>query len=67
MSSRGHRFLWTISIATHSARIGVALGERIELTPPHCDPTVDRYSVYHFVRGDTLVDIAEIEAARRSQ
>jgi D-serine deaminase-like pyridoxal phosphate-dependent protein len=46
---------------------GVALGERIELTPPHCDLTVDRYSVYHFVRGNTLVDIVEIEAARRSQ
>jgi D-serine deaminase-like pyridoxal phosphate-dependent protein len=46
---------------------GVALGERVELVPPHCDPTVDRYSVYHFVRGDTLVDIVAIEAARRSQ
>jgi D-serine deaminase-like pyridoxal phosphate-dependent protein len=46
---------------------GIALGERIELIPPHCDPTVDRYTVYHFVRGDTLVDVVEIEAARRSQ
>ncbi len=46
---------------------GVALGERVELVPPHCDPTVDRYSAYHFVQGDTLVDIVEIEAARRSQ
>jgi D-serine deaminase-like pyridoxal phosphate-dependent protein len=46
---------------------GIALGERIELTPPHCDPTVDRYSVYHFVRGDTLVDVVEIEGARQSQ
>jgi len=45
----------------------IALGERFELIPPHCDPTVDRYSVYHFVRGDTLVDIVDIEAARRSQ
>lgn len=45
----------------------IALGERFELVPPHCDPTVDRYSVYHFVRGDTLVDIVDIEAARRSQ
>jgi D-serine deaminase-like pyridoxal phosphate-dependent protein len=45
----------------------IALGERFEFIPPHCDPTVDRYSVYHFVRGDTLVDIVDIEAARRSQ
>jgi D-serine deaminase-like pyridoxal phosphate-dependent protein len=44
-----------------------SLGERVELVPPHCDPTVDRYDVYFFVRGDVLVEIVEIEAARRSQ
>jgi D-serine deaminase-like pyridoxal phosphate-dependent protein len=43
------------------------LGERVEFIPPHCDPTVDRYDVYHFVRQDILVEIAPIEAARRSQ
>lgn len=45
----------------------VALGERVEFIPPHCDPTVDRYDVMFFVRGDVLVEIASIEAARRSQ
>jgi D-serine deaminase-like pyridoxal phosphate-dependent protein len=45
----------------------VALGERVELIPPHCDPTVDRYDVMFFVSGDMVVEIAEIEAARRSQ
>lgn len=45
----------------------VALGERVELIPPHCDPTVDRYEVMFFVRGDVLVEISPIEAARRSQ
>lgn len=45
----------------------VALGERVEFIPPHCDPTVDRYDVMFFVRGDVVVEIAPIEAARRSQ
>jgi D-serine deaminase-like pyridoxal phosphate-dependent protein len=45
----------------------IRLGERVELIPPHCDPTVDRYDVLHFVRGDVLVEIAPIEAAHRSQ
>jgi D-serine deaminase-like pyridoxal phosphate-dependent protein len=45
----------------------VALGERVEFIPPHCDPTVDRYDVMFFVRGDVVVEIAAIEAARRSQ
>jgi D-serine deaminase-like pyridoxal phosphate-dependent protein len=45
----------------------VALGERVEFIPPHCDPTVDRYDVMFFVRGDAVVEIAVIDAARRSQ
>jgi D-serine deaminase-like pyridoxal phosphate-dependent protein len=45
----------------------VALGERVEFIPPHCDPTVDRYDVMFLVRGDVLIEIAAIEAARRSQ
>ncbi|HKE30689.1 MAG TPA: DSD1 family PLP-dependent enzyme [Candidatus Angelobacter sp.] len=45
----------------------IRLGERVEFIPPHCDPTVDRYDVMYFVRGDMIVEIAPIEAARRSQ
>jgi D-serine deaminase-like pyridoxal phosphate-dependent protein len=45
----------------------LALGQRVELTAPHCDPTVDRYDRLHFVRGDVLEAMAPIEAARRSQ
>ena len=45
----------------------VTLGERVELMVPHCDPTVDRYGAYHLVRGDVLVDIVPIEAARQSR
>ena len=43
------------------------LGERVGLIPPHCDPTVDRYDVMHMVRGDVLVEVVPIQAARRSQ
>jgi D-serine deaminase-like pyridoxal phosphate-dependent protein len=42
-------------------------GQRVELKVPHCDPTVDRYSWMHMVRGDVLESIEPIEAARRSQ
>ena len=45
----------------------IAHGARVELMVPHCDPTVDRYSWMHMVRGDVLVSIEPIEAARRSQ
>ncbi len=45
----------------------VGLGERVELLTPHCDPTVDRYDAYHVVRGDRVVAIVPIEAARASR
>jgi D-serine deaminase-like pyridoxal phosphate-dependent protein len=45
----------------------VAIGDRIELVPPHCDPNVDRFDVYHVVSGDRLIDIVPIEARGRSQ
>lgn len=45
----------------------VVRGERVDFVPPHVDPTLDRYDVIHFVRGDTLVEIAPIEARGASQ
>jgi 3-hydroxy-D-aspartate aldolase len=45
----------------------VGLGERVEFVTPHCDPTVDRYDAYHVVRGDRLVAIVPIDAARASR
>ena len=45
----------------------VALGQRVELSVPHCDPTVDRYDRMHFVRGDTLVAVEPIDARGRGQ
>jgi len=45
----------------------VARGERVEFVPPHVDPTLDRYDVIHFVRGEVLVEIAPIEGRGASQ
>jgi D-serine deaminase-like pyridoxal phosphate-dependent protein len=45
----------------------VARGERIALTPPHIDPTLDRYDLLHLVQGDVLVDIVRIEGRGASQ
>jgi D-serine deaminase-like pyridoxal phosphate-dependent protein len=39
-----------------------ALGERVELVTPHCDPTVNLHDFYHVIRGDTLVDIWPVDA-----
>jgi 3-hydroxy-D-aspartate aldolase len=39
-----------------------ALGERIELVTPHCDPTVNLYDAYHVLQDDELVGIWPIEA-----
>jgi len=45
----------------------VARGERVDFMPPHVDPTFDRYDVLFLVRGDTVVEIAPIEARGASQ
>jgi len=42
-------------------------GDRLDLVPPHCDPTVDRYDALWLVRGDTLVGLAAVDARGCSQ
>jgi D-serine deaminase-like pyridoxal phosphate-dependent protein len=42
-------------------------GDRLELVPPHCDPTVDRYDAIWLVRGDEVVGRADVVARGRSQ
>ncbi len=42
-------------------------GDRVELVPPHCDPTVDRYDVMWLVRGDAVVDAVPVDARGCSQ
>jgi 3-hydroxy-D-aspartate aldolase len=38
------------------------ISDRVVLTAPHCDPTVNLYDFYHVVRGDTLVAIWRVDA-----
>ena len=40
----------------------LALGTKIELVTPHCDPTINLHSYFHCVRGDKLVDIWPVDA-----
>jgi len=42
-------------------------GDRIDLVPPHCDPTVDRYDVLWLVRGDVVVGVEDVVARGCSQ
>ncbi|MBS0386098.1 MAG: DSD1 family PLP-dependent enzyme [Proteobacteria bacterium] len=54
----------------HSALIGahgLKVGDRVVLSPPHCDPTVNLYDAYHIVRGGTLIDIWPVTARGRSR
>jgi D-serine deaminase-like pyridoxal phosphate-dependent protein len=42
-------------------------GQRIELVPPHCDPTVDRYDVIWLVHDDIAIDLIDVTARGCSQ
>ena len=42
-------------------------GERLELVPPHCDPTVDRYDVIWLVHDDVVLGVIDVTARGRSQ
>lgn len=52
-----------VSSTDHSFR----RGQRLELVPPHCDPTVDRYDVIWLVHNDVVVDVIDVTARGRSQ
>ena len=39
-----------------------ALGDRVELVTPHCDPTVNLHDAIHLVEADTLVAIWPVDA-----
>ena len=45
----------------------LAVGDRIEFIPPHCDPTVNLYDVIHAVRGDRVEHVWKISARGKSQ
>lgn len=42
-------------------------GDRVELVPPHCDPTVDRYDRIWLVEGDVLLGWTPVDARGCSQ
>lgn len=50
---------------THAAR-EVAVGDRLEFVPPHCDPTVNLYDRLYAMRGDAVEEVWEISARGRS-
>lgn len=43
------------------------VGDRLRLTPSHCDTTVNLYDQYIVVRGDSVVDVWPIEARGKVQ
>lgn len=45
----------------------VSIGDIVTLAAPHCDPTVNLYDYFHIVRGDTLVDIWQVQGRGRSR
>ena len=52
-------------IVADGARLGI--GDIVTLAAPHCDPTVNLYDFFHVVRGDTLVDIWQVQGRGRSR
>jgi D-serine deaminase-like pyridoxal phosphate-dependent protein len=54
-------------LVTHGEGTPLRRGDRLDLVPPHCDPTVDRYDVLWLVRGDTVVGLAAVDARGCSQ
>jgi D-serine deaminase-like pyridoxal phosphate-dependent protein len=54
-------------MVTYPAGHALRRGERLELVPPHCDPTVDRYDVLWLVHDDVVLDVLDVTARGRSQ
>ena len=46
----------------HTGRLGVS-----NSSPPHCDPTIDRYDVLYVVRGDTVIGVVPVDTRGCSQ
>lgn len=42
-------------------------GDRLQLVPPHCDPTVDKYDIIWLVRDDVVLDVIDVVARGSSQ
>jgi D-serine deaminase-like pyridoxal phosphate-dependent protein len=66
-TSQYHFFGDEHGLVTTPASTDFRRGDRLELVPPHCDPTVDRYDHLWMVQGDVLVDVVEVTARGCSQ
>ena len=49
-----------IDFADSNGRLEI--GDTVAIIPPHCYQTVIMYDYYHCIRGDTLVDIWQVDA-----
>jgi D-serine deaminase-like pyridoxal phosphate-dependent protein len=54
-------------LVTSGAGPAFRRGERLELVPPHCDPTIDKHDVIWLVHDDVVVDVINVTARGRSQ
>jgi D-serine deaminase-like pyridoxal phosphate-dependent protein len=54
-------------LVTSGAGAKFRRGERLELVPPHCDPTIDKYDVIWLVHDDVVLDVIDVTARGRSQ
>jgi 3-hydroxy-D-aspartate aldolase len=43
------------------------VGDRVEMIPRHCDPTINLHDWYHVTRGDTVVALWPVAARGRVQ
>ncbi len=65
--SQYHFFGDEHGLVTTGPHVTLSRGDRLELVPPHCDPTVDRYDLIWLVRGDVVVGVADVDARGCSQ
>ena len=54
--TRSSATTWAAS-SSHARTTASAVGDVVEVMPPHCYQTLVLYSHYHVVQGDRLVDI----------
>jgi D-serine deaminase-like pyridoxal phosphate-dependent protein len=45
----------------------IAVGDKVRLTIPHCDPTVNLYDHLHAARGEQVLEVWPIAGRGRSQ
>jgi D-serine deaminase-like pyridoxal phosphate-dependent protein len=53
-------------VLPHPGQAAPAIGERLECTVPHCDPTVNLHDVYHVVSGDRLEEFWPVDGRGRA-